>query len=798
VAVIDAIGAQTRYHYDALGNLVKLASPDTGITDYEYDEAGNRLAAIDARGVRTEFRHDALNRLIEVVYPDPSLNITYSYDAGVNGSGRLTGMTDAWGSVSYQYNAAGNLVREDRWQNGQQAITEYAYNPAGRRTHITYPSELTVEEVRGEDGRVVSLRVDGETLVESVDYEPQGPVRSFTYGNGLTYSAVYDHNYQAERLQSGPMDWQLDYGPAGNLLSIQDGADPAANQSFGYDAVYRLVHADGPYGVDTFEYDANGNRLRRVKDSGESLYGYESLSNRLVSIGSLSMQRDAAGNRIAVLDSSDSGQIFHYGQDNRLAKFAVRTQGVEDVHGEYRYDGRGRRIAKITAAGEIRFIYGPGGALLGEYPADDPGASREYVYLNGLPVAVVDLSDRRITPPGEEIIVDDGDPGTSGSGRWRSYSMDTAHNSDALFANKAANARYRWETHVPWDRFKVQARWTSKGNQSDQVNYRIGAGEEEFEQVSRSHKSDGGSWQELGNYESSENLVWVEVSSSQNKFVADAIRWSEITDPVLVREKTVHFIHFDHLGTPRRVTDQDQSLVWLWESAPFGDTLANEDPDGDGTSYRLNLRFPGQYFDIESGLHYNYFRHYGPEIGRYMESDPIGLNGGLNTFAYVGANPLSGMDPLGLEVVGNWMEPPRFSLVTVGVEDWQWVSPTWSWWGYARFIRLYGYATGFINVDVKCENDCGEWEIHHRVLADARGHHDVGLNLYALIIGLRTGPIAGVGANVAIGGAALLEAEHHYLSLVNEKAGSLISSIMNLGPTGICLKTTTRHGRPYQ
>ncbi len=110
----------------------------------------------------------------------------------------------------------------------------------------------------------------------------------------------------------------------------------------------------------------------------------------------------------------------------------------------------------------------------------------------------------------------------------------------------------------------------------------------------------------------------------------------------------VYFIHTDHLATPRAMTDGGKRVVWRWVRRPFGDSAPDEDADGDGVKVGLNLRFPGQYFDGETGLSYNYFRDYDPKSGRYIESDPIGLRGGLNTYAYVLSDPLSWTDPTGL------------------------------------------------------------------------------------------------------------------------------------------------------
>ena len=111
-------------------------------------------------------------------------------------------------------------------------------------------------------------------------------------------------------------------------------------------------------------------------------------------------------------------------------------------------------------------------------------------------------------------------------------------------------------------------------------------------------------------------------------------------------------VHADHLNTPRVITRPfDNAVVWKNDNTePFGNSQPDENPSGLGT-FQYNLRFPGQYWDAETGTHYNWARDYDPRIGRYSTSDPIGLKGGINTYAYVGGNPLTFGDPTG-EAVG--------------------------------------------------------------------------------------------------------------------------------------------------
>lgn len=104
-----------------------------------------------------------------------------------------------------------------------------------------------------------------------------------------------------------------------------------------------------------------------------------------------------------------------------------------------------------------------------------------------------------------------------------------------------------------------------------------------------------------------------------------------------------HHVHTDHLATPMVATDKTGVQTWKVISEAFGQMRVDN-----ASAITMNLRLPGQYFDGESGGHYNYHRDYRAELGRYLQSDPIGIDGGINTFSYVEGNPISFTDPDGL------------------------------------------------------------------------------------------------------------------------------------------------------
>jgi len=165
----------------------------------------------------------------------------------------------------------------------------------------------------------------------------------------------------------------------------------------------------------------------------------------------------------------------------------------------------------------------------------------------------------------------------------------------------------------------------------------------------------------------------------------------------------IYYIYADQIDTPRMIVRaSDNQMVWRWDGAdPFGATAANPDPAGVG-QFVYNPRFPGQLYDFESGLIYNINRNYDPTLGRYVQSDPIGLYGGINTYAYVRANPLRFVDPSGTQGV---LTLPEVLLPLLGCA----ALPSCSQWVTNNILdplESRGHSDPFSFEPVKVGRDC--------------------------------------------------------------------------------------------
>ena len=624
--VTDARGLTTTYARDGLDNVNIEVSPDAGAKANSYDEAGNLVSSTDARGVVSSFTYDALNRLTRATFTPPAGSTipaathTYQYDQGTNGLTRLTAITDPTGSTSYYYDLHGRVVQDTRVIGGVSYATAYQYDNAGRLAGLTYPSGRQVGYTRDSLGRVSAITTSygsaTQVVLAAATYQPFGAVQSFVFGNGQPYTRRFDLDGRITSHTLGASTRSLSYDAASRLTGFTQ-ADASLNQAFGYDSLDRLTSWLAATTSQGYTYDANGNRTSATYGTTAYGYGYDATTNRLASVAGpvvRSYAYDAAGNV-----SSDGVRNFFYDARGRPIRVVTGSTTIP-----FGINALGQRVTKGGAA----FHFDTAGHLIAESnTAGEP--MREYFYLGDLPVAMAtfDHDGDGIRDPVDNCILDYNPDQFDASGEGFGNHCDGDADGDGVLSQADVTLIQKTILRaVPYDP-AVVARGDVDGS--------------------------GG----LSSYDALQ--VYKHILAGRAGPGPSGVRgqW---------RGPELFFIHPDHLGTPRAVVDAVNRVQWRWDFAsPFGDTVADETlslQNGITLRYqrlRMDLRFPGQQYDVETGLHYNYFRDYDPATGRYVQSDPIGLRGGINTYAYVDSNPTAFSDSDGLQRNGGRMRPPR-------------------------------------------------------------------------------------------------------------------------------------------
>lgn len=439
--VTDAGASSTTFVVNGFGDVIRRISPDTGVTDYTVDVRGLVTSVIDARGVTTKFSYDALGRVRTKSFPAAAAeNVTYEYDdatSGNRGVGRSTGFTDASGRTAYRYDALGRIVKIRKTIAGDVFVIGYQYDAVGRVVALTYPSGRVVTFTRNGAGRVsdISMRSSAsaasQTVASSVTYLPfypaelfvdaapppgldtplLGGLTGFTHGNGLVLSLNYDVDGRLTAMRTADatkqiQDLTLIYDSGADVTAIVDNLDSDMSQSFGYDAVGRLVNASGPYGDIDYAYDLVGNRIHRTIDDGavtDEAYAYAAGTNRLSSVTAGSTLR-TFGYTAAGSTSSDARAgatlDFSYNLAGRLASVAADSGPLASR--EYTYDALQHRVRELRAdrvgavagikAWTIAYVYDAAGHLLAEYATLGlmPMILHEYLWLDDTPVAMID------------------------------------------------------------------------------------------------------------------------------------------------------------------------------------------------------------------------------------------------------------------------------------------------------------------------------------------------------------------------------------------------------------------------
>ncbi|MGH8158505.1 MAG: RHS repeat domain-containing protein [Rhodanobacter sp.] len=364
--VIDSRNLVTSYTHDGLGQLWQQASPDTGTTTFGYDSYGRRSSMTRADNTQTTYGYDGLNRMTSV--NAGGLTQSFTYDTCTNGIGRLCSDGDATGATSYSYTPEGWIAGRGFTIGSAIYALGYSHDSVGHITTVNYPdgnqANYTYANgvVSGLTLKIGSTTVNGAT---AISYQPMNlGMASWTSSNGLVNTMGYDTDGRLTAISvPGVQSLGFAYDNANRITQIGNGIDGTLTQYFGYDAMSRLVSVYSGADNESFQYDANGNRLAQtgVIDT------VSATSNQLLSSGTSQYGYDARGNTTTV----NGAPTYQYDAFNRMSAAAGMA---------YYVNPEGQRLRKTGTAGTTYFAPDQGGSLLAENPN---GAWVDYVWLNG-------------------------------------------------------------------------------------------------------------------------------------------------------------------------------------------------------------------------------------------------------------------------------------------------------------------------------------------------------------------------------------------------------------------------------
>jgi RHS repeat-associated protein len=366
VRVTDTLSNSTIIAYNRLGQKTVITDTDMGVWKYAYDLVGNLTRQMDARGQRVCFYYDPLNRLTGKQYRaddacptlNPTLNVTYTYDSGVNGIGRRTGMIDDSGSATWIYDVRGRTIVDSRMVPGVRAFgLGYTYDALDRLTAITYPNGEVVTQTYNAGAQVVGL-TGANPYVSGLTYNAQGQIKQMSLGNGAT--TTYDYYgdggpainsfrlWRINTVKSGNplLDLQYGYDKVGNINRITDTVNSAQVSTFNYDALDRLTNAaTTPVGNGQYSEGYTYNAIGNILSKGSAAYQYADPLHKhaVTTAGSNSYAYDANGN---MLTRNEASVLYHQSWDaeNRLQ---VVTNTVTGEVTRFVYDGDGARVQQI-------------------------------------------------------------------------------------------------------------------------------------------------------------------------------------------------------------------------------------------------------------------------------------------------------------------------------------------------------------------------------------------------------------------------------------------------------------------
>jgi len=634
-------GAVTKYDYDKSGRIIATVFPDgsvirfrygphslpiamldaegTTLETYEFDTLGNRTAII-AGSEKTRFHYDTLNRCCKVEYPDGTIEQRI-FDAEGNVLSRKNRLGNMW---HFQYGSWNKLTCVT---DPEGHTTKYSYNKWDKIDGITDPNGNTFTFKHDLCNRRTGIFENG-AVMETFELDPEGNIVGCFGPDGkptLTFIRGKGGHVEKEILGDGK---HIDYV---------------------YNDAGRCISADGDEFVQEREYDAVGRVTVEKCNTHEVRFGYEKsgvqVSTCFPGGREISRKFDLEQKILTICDPLGHEHILEYRSGRcigRTTSWGLDEQIDFDSHGRvsahtfqmpnndkkevcsrtYSYDAEGNLITSGNSQTGYRF-YGYDRSMRLVSVSGEKGLET-ISYRYDAAGNIVSL------PDGRSAAIDSGNRNIRAGEILYRYDM---YGRLALKINGNETTRFEYDSAglllavVHPDGKKTQYRYDA---------YR--------RRISKEHAG------------ITTCFLW-EGDRLIGEFVED--EWNRCyiygtTDDLTPCAFTDHVkngadwtgnsfaIHADHIGTPFAISNEQGTIVWSMEMLPYGSVSSWEKRE-----IVFNLRLPGQYFDEETGLHYNRHRYYDPELGRYITTDPVGFSGGNNLYAYT-RNPLKEIDFLGL------------------------------------------------------------------------------------------------------------------------------------------------------
>lgn len=652
-------GSETTYTYDGAHRLIDIKDAEGNKIHYTLDNLGNHIKedTLDPTGAILRTLSRTYNQLNQPrSHKDAYSHITsYSYDA----DGNPNTTTDALGRVAdSDYDALGRLSKLIDDVGGINATTQFRYDEFDNLTEVIDPKNLSTKYTYNHLGDLEKL-TSPDTGVVSYSNDNAGNRKSQTDARGTITSNDYDALNRLTSVQYPDSSLDVDYSYDTVAMICQNG------ETFSLGRLSRFTDSSGST---EYCYDRFGQLVRKVQTTAGQAYTVRYAYTRAGQVSGITYP---------------DGSIVDYVRDplGRTAQVGVMRPGGARVVlatavnyypfgpvAQFQF-GNGRQLKRSlnlnyqpgfvedqAASGlSVGYEFDPAGNLIALRKADqaDPPL-RAYVYDN-----LNRLSDVKTGPRKRDPVL-------------QSYRYDSTGNRTSTIANNVATAySYPATSHRLSSVGGVARSYDAAGNTTaigsaktfvfndanrmSQVrvagtavmSYAYnGKGEQvrKFLGAASTHTvyDEAGHW--LGDYDNTGAVI------------QQAIWLDDLPVGVLTNGGPLYYIEPDALGSPRVVIDPVRDVpVWSWEltGEAFGNSTPNQDPDADGAQFVLDLRFPGQRYDAASGFNYNYRRDYDTGSGRYVESDPIGLWGGMSTYSYVKGSPFTHSDPLGLLFMSN-------------------------------------------------------------------------------------------------------------------------------------------------